>query len=262
MSDPTRLPGLAGRIVVVTGAAGGQGLAESRLLVENGAHVVVADLADEPGDEVRALRDAGPGSVRYHRLDVSSPAEWEELAGSLAGEPVRGLVNNAGVPFRGRLGGLPLEDWNRVIGVNLTGAMLGIQALLPLMGEGSSIVNVGSSAAVTPHYTAAYTASKWGLRGLSAVAAVEFGARGIRSNIVHPGYIETPFMAAAPAAMTAAQLALTPLERLGSPEDVAAAVVFLLSDAARYITGAELAIDGGYAAGGAVKYMSDALRDA
>ena len=85
MSDPTRLPGLAGRIVVVTGAAGGQGLAESRLLVENGAHVVVADLADEPGDEVRALRDAGPGSVRYHRLDVSSPAEWEELAGSLAG---------------------------------------------------------------------------------------------------------------------------------------------------------------------------------
>ena len=184
MSDPTRLPGLAGRIVVVTGAAGGQGLAESRLLVENGAHVVVADLADEPGDEVRALRDAGPGSVRYHRLDVSSPAEWEELAGSLAGEPVRGLVNNAGVPFRGRLGGLPLEDWNRVIGVNLTGAMLGIQALLPLMGEGSSIVNVGSSAAVTPHYTAAYTASKWGLRGLSAVAAVEFGAREITMHEV------------------------------------------------------------------------------
>lgn len=261
MSDVTRLPGLDGRVVVVTGALGGQGMAESRLLVENGATVVVADLAPEGEDAVRELTAAGPGSARYARVDVSSPADWEELAASLAGETVHGLVNNAGVPFRGRLGALPLEDWNRVLGVNLTGAMLGIQALLPLMGEGSSIVNVGSSAAVTPHYTAAYTASKWGLRGLSAVAAVEFGARGIRSNIVHPGYIETAFMAKAPAAMTAAQLALTPLKRLGRPEDVAAAVVFLLSDAARYITGAELAIDGGYASGGAVTYMSDALRD-
>lgn len=252
-----RFPGLEGRLVVVTGAAGGQGLAECRLLAENGATAVAADLAAEPSDAVRAL----PSTVRYVRLDVASPESWAELAASLAGEQVHGLVNNAGIPFRGRLGELAVEDWNRVLGVNLTGPMLGIQALLPLMTKGSSIVNVGSSAAVTPHYTAAYTASKWGLRGLSGVAAMELGSRGVRSNIVHPGYIETPFMAKAPAAMTAAQLALTPLERLGRPEDVAAAVVFLLSDAAAYITGAELAIDGGYAAAGAVKHLSDALRD-
>ncbi|MEF2978425.1 SDR family NAD(P)-dependent oxidoreductase [Subtercola sp. YIM 133946] len=262
MTGSLLLPGLDAQVVVVTGAAGGQGFAECRVLAENGAHVIATDLAAEPTAELAELGTSGAGSVRYVALDVSSTEGWGALADELAGDTVRGLVNNAGIPFRGRLGELALDDWNRVLSVNLTGAMLGIQAMLPLMTRGSAIVNVGSSAAVTPHYTAAYTASKWALRGLSAVAAVEFGDRGIRSNIVHPGYIETAFMAKAPAAMTTAQLALTPLERLGTPSDVASAVAFLLSDASSYITGAELAIDGGFASGGAVKFMSDSIRAA
>ena len=140
----------------------------------------------------------------------------------LGGTPLRGLVNNAGITHRTRLGQTERADWDRVIAVNLTGPMLGIQALAPLMGEGSSIVNIGSSAALTAHYPVAYTSSKWGLRGLTHVAATEYGPRGIRVNIVHPGFIETPMTANAPSAMREAQLELTPLERFGSPDEVAA----------------------------------------
>ena len=262
MTAEIRLPGLQSAVVVVTGAAGGQGLAECQLLVENGADVVATDLATAPSDALAELATLGPGSLRYIPLDVSSAEGWAALADDLNGRPVHGLVNNAGIPFRGRLGEIERSDWDRVLAINLTGPMLGIQALVPLMVRGSSIVNVGSSAALTPHYTVAYTASKWGLRGLSAVAATEFGARGIRSNIVHPGYIQTPFMARAPEAMTAAQLRLTPLERLGNPGDVAAVVVFLLSDAAGYVTGAELPIDGGFTSSMGTKYMSDSIRAA
>jgi 3alpha(or 20beta)-hydroxysteroid dehydrogenase len=146
-----------------------------------------------------------------------------------------------------------------VIGVNLTGAMLGIQALVPLMSAGGSIVNIGSLAGLNAHHTVAYTTSKWGLRGLTHVAATEFGPRGIRTNIVHPGYIETVMMAAAPAIMTDAQLALTPLERTAQPEEVGSVVAFLLSDLASYVNGAEIPIDGGFSSSGGVKYMSDLI---
>ena len=137
--------------------------------------------------------------------------------------------------------------------------MLGIQALAPLMAEGSSIVNVGSSAALNGHYPVAYTTSKWGLRGLTHVAVTELGPRGIRVNIVHPGFIETPMTAGAPAAMRETQLALTPLERLGRSGEVAEVVAFLLSDAAAYISGAEIPVDGGSTSSAGAKLMSDRI---
>ncbi len=197
------------------------------------------------------------------RLDVADESHWQALATDLAtdldGAPLRGLVNNAGITHRTRLGQTERADWDRVIAVNLTGPMLGIQALAPLMGEGSSIVNIGSSAALTAHYPVAYTSSKWGLRGLTHVAATEYGPRGIRVNIVHPGFIETPMTANAPSAMRDAQLELTPLERFGSPDEVARVVVFLLSDAAAYVTGAEIPVDGGSTSSAGVKYMSDRI---
>lgn len=246
-------PGLEGRTVVVTGAAGGQGAAEAMLLAASGARVIATDVVDAA---TPALDGTG---VEYRRLDVTDEAGWHDLAAELGGGPLRGLVNNAGITHRARLGDTERADWDRVLAVNLTGPMLGIRTLAPLMAEGSSIVNVGSVAGLTAHYTAAYTASKWGLRGLTHVAATEYGPRGIRVNIVHPGFIETPMTANAPAAMRDAQLALTPLERFGAPDEVAHIVAFLVSDAAAYISGAEIPVDGGFASAGGVKFMADRI---
>ncbi|MDF3141600.1 MULTISPECIES: SDR family oxidoreductase [unclassified Streptomyces] len=239
---------LTGKVIVVTGAARGQGAAEAQALEQAGAKVIATDIQ--------------PDGSNCRRLDVSSESDWAALAADLRETygHVHGLVNNAGVIQRDRLGEVRPEDFAHVHAVNATGPLLGIQYLSPLMPPGSAIVNVGSSAALTGYYPVAYTASKWALRGVSKIAAMELGPRGIRVNTVHPGYIETEMTAAATPAFRETTIRETPLGRSGTVDDIAPLVVFLLSDASSFITGAEIPVDGGLTAHGGVKSISDAMR--
>lgn len=250
---------VAGKLIVITGAARGQGAAEARALAEHGAHVVATDIL--PADEVAGGELDGHAAITYRQLDVGNPADWRALADELRDQhgEVHGLVNNAGLTHRARLMDVELADWERMFRVNTTGPLLGIQAIAPLMRPGAAIVTIGSVAAITPHYTVAYTASKWAVRGLTKVASLELGPRGIRVNLVHPGYIETPMVASAPASFRQANVDSTPLGVVGQVEDVANLVVFLLSDESTYISGAEIAVDGGFSSQGGVKALSDAV---
>jgi 3alpha(or 20beta)-hydroxysteroid dehydrogenase len=242
------------KVVVVTGAAGGQGAAEAQALAREGATVIATDVqSDDPG--------LGEG-IAYRHLDVSRQEDWRALATWLSETHGRvdGLVNNAAIPFRERLGEIEIADFERVIGINLTGALLGIQTLAPLMPRGGSIVNVSSLAGLGGYHGVAYTVSKWGLRGLSRVAGLELGAQGVRVNTILPGYIETPMTATAPDWFRSLNIEETPLGRTGTPEEVAPLVVFLLSDESSYISGAEIVVDGGQSAHGGSKRYSDAGR--
>ena len=155
------------------------GAVESEALAREGATVIAVDITEAEHPTT---------GVIHRRLDVTSEADWASLASWLRDQfgHVDALVNNAGITNRERLGSIAINDWNRVFAVNTTGPMLGMQALVPLMGEGGSIINIASIAALTGHFPAAYTASKWALRGLSRSASLELGDRGIRVNTVMP----------------------------------------------------------------------------
>jgi 3alpha(or 20beta)-hydroxysteroid dehydrogenase len=251
---------LKDKVVVVTGAARGQGAGEARALLDAGAHVVACDQAWPSRD----ANDANDPRLRRRDLDVAAPAAWSALAAELKADfgTVHGLVNNAGIALRSRLGDVDPDAWDRVFAVNTTGPMLGIQTLMPLMPPGSSIVNVGSLAAVTAHAAVAYTSSKWALRGLSKVASMQLGEHGIRVNLINPGFIETPMTDAAPPAFRAANLTNSALGRAGTVGDVVPLVLFLLSDQSAFITGAEIPVDGGQSAHGGAKFNYDVERGA
>lgn len=233
---------VADKVAIITGGAQGMGAADARMLVAEGAKVVIGDILDEPG---QALADELGDAARYVHLDVSDEAQWQAAVDTAVKEfgKVNVLVNNAGIVDVAPLKSLDVQRWNRVLAVNLTGAMLGIKAVLGPMKEagGGSIINVSSIEGLRgASWVHSYVASKWGLRGLTKSAALELAADNIRVNSLHPGFIRTPMTAHFPDDMVAA-----PLGRPGQPEEVATFVVFLASDESSFSTGSEFVVDGG-----------------
>ncbi len=241
---------LAGKVAIVTGAARGQGEAEARLFVAEGARVVLTDVLSEQGEVV--AKDLGE-AARFHPHDVSSPEAWDAVIAFTLREfdHLDVLVNNAGIHHLKLIEEETVEGFDRIIGVNLRGTFLGIRAAIAPMraNGGGSIVNISSLAGVKPYYLhGAYSASKFGVTGLSQVAAIELGRSGIRVNSVHPGPIDTDMLPGRDTMQD--RLAQNPLGRVGRTDEVAELVLFLASDASSYITGATIRIDGGSGAGG------------
>ncbi len=238
------------KTVLITGASRGQGAAEARMFAAAGARVVIADLLDAEGLAlVQSIRAAG-GTADYRHLDVGSELDWRDAV-AFAKSTFGGLhvlVNNAGVSLRGvDLANTSRSDWDRVLAVNLTGPFLGIKAAAPVIREagGGAIVNIGSTAGINGHFAAAYSASKWGLRGLTKAAAMEYADWNIRVNAVHPSIVRTPMVEGADKFVEAMEY-MSAIKGSASLEDVAQAVMFLASDEARYLTGLDLPVDGGF----------------
>nr|WP_227820135.1 glucose 1-dehydrogenase [Agromyces aureus] len=237
---------LGGRVALVTGGARGLGAAYVRALHAAGARVVAADLLD---DEGRALAAELGERARFVHLDVTDEDSWASaVAASIdAFGSIDVLVNNAGIANAAPIEHLTLAKWDAVIAVNLTGVFLGCRAVVPAMkAQGSgSIINISSVEGMrgSPGLHG-YTASKFGVRGLSQSLAVELGASGIRVNSVHPGLILTDMTSR----IDPSKLDI-PLGRPAMPDEVAGTIVFLASDASSFTSGAEFVVDGGMIAG-------------
>lgn len=246
---------LDGRVALVTGAARGQGEAISRLFVDEGANVILGDVLDDLGEKVAV--DLG-GKARYVHLDVTSEGDWARAVDLAVREygKLDALVNNAGVLHFASLADTTVEQFRHVVEVNQVGVFLGMKTAASVIAEagGGTIVNTASiNAFVGVAGTVAYAGSKWALRGMSRTAALELGQQRIRVNTVAPGSVATSMVAPQGVEAMSPQaheaFKRLPLGRIGRPEEIAAAVLFLTSDDSSYCTGAEFVVDGGSLAG-------------
>ena len=231
-----------GKVALISGGARGIGAADARMLVAEGAKVVIGDKRDDEGKALEAeLGDA----ARYVHLDVTKQEDWQAAVATTVDEfgKLDVLVNNAGIANGSTIQQFDLDQWQRILDINLTGTFLGIQAATDAMiaAGGGSIINVSSIEGIrgTP-WAHGYVASKWAVRGLTKSVAMELAPHGIRCNSIHPGLIKTPLTEGIPEDMIT-----IPLGRAGRPEEVASFVLFLASDESSYATGAEFIMDGG-----------------
>jgi 3alpha(or 20beta)-hydroxysteroid dehydrogenase len=244
---------LTGKTAIITGASQGMGMAHARAFVAHGAKVILGDLNEKAG---KALASELGSSAIFVKQDVARAEDWKAVLqeGEKRFGTVNVLVNNAGI--LGTLAAtidLSEAEFLRVCAVNQTGVFLGMQTVLPGMirAGGGSIVNISSVAGLVAIYGApnlAYVASKFAVRGMTKQVAVEYGAKNIRVNSVHPGYIKTPMMVAATDENGGEALTQIPLRRMADASEVSNLVVFLASDESAFITGTEHVIDGGMTA--------------
>jgi len=240
---------LDGKVAIITGGARGQGAAEGRLFAAEGARVVLGDVLD---DEGKAVATEIGDAARYVHLDVTDEEQWAAAVTYVEDEfgPVTTLVNNAGILLFQSVQKTTLAEFERVMQVNVTGVFLGMKAVVASMEQagGGAIVNISSTAGLQGlPFLGAYVASKWAVRGLTKSAAIDLGPKKIRVNSVHPGGIDTPMVAGTTG--DAPFYKRLPVPRMGSADEAARAVLFLCSDDASYIAGAELAVDGGATCG-------------
>lgn len=245
---------VSNKTALVTGAAGGIGLATAALLIEEGARVVLTDIAADVGEQAAAR--LGP-RAKFAPLDVTDPAQWEKVVGETdAAMGLDILINNAGIALLKDIENTSLEEWRAIHSVNLDGVFLGCKHAIAAMKRrgGGSIVNVSSIAGMVGHHSLpAYCSSKAGVRLLTKSVALYCARRGynIRCNSVHPSFAATAMVDAMvdeardPAKMRAALTKAAPLGRLAEPIDVARTILFLASDESAFTTGAEFVVDGG-----------------
>ncbi|GGG34808.1 3-alpha-hydroxysteroid dehydrogenase [Caldovatus sediminis] len=236
-----------GKVVLISGGARGQGAAEARMLVAEGGRVVLGDLLEAEGRALAA--ELGPSAL-FLRQDVTEEADWARAVAAAveAFGALHGLVNNAGIYVPRTLMETDAALFERHMRVNQLGCFLGMKAVVPAMERagGGAIVNISSVAGLRGSPGAiAYSATKWALRGMTKAAALDLAPRGIRVNSVHPGPIDTEMLKVRTPEQNRARVELVPMKRMGTAEEVAKLVLFLLSDDSAYITGAEVAIDGG-----------------
>jgi 3alpha(or 20beta)-hydroxysteroid dehydrogenase len=254
-SGGTPLIDLSSHVAIVTGGARGIGDAVSRLFAEQGATVVVADMLESAGQELAA--QLGP-KVIFRRHDVTDESDWESLVAETAARfgRIDALVNCAGVLITDAIVSFERAQFEKVLQVNLVGTFLGTKhaARVMVRARRGSIVNLSSSGGLQgSNSMAAYASSKWGVRGLTKVAAQELGASGVRCNSIHPGPVNTPMLN--PTGKPAAELTslslfdYMPMRRAAEPLEIAQSCLYLVSDASTFVTGAELAIDGGLTLG-------------
>src|SRR5262252_9638866 len=237
---------LKGKVILISGGARGQGAAEARLFVSKGALVVVGDVLEAEGHQLASELGS---SATFVRQDVTQERDWVtaiNAAENFGG--LHGLVNNAGIYQPRTLTETDTELFERHMRVNQLGCFLGMKTVVPLMQRsgGGSIVNISSVAGLRGSPGAiAYSATKWALRGMTKAAAIDLAPRKIRVNSVHPGPIDTEMIKVRTPEQNRQRVQLVPMKRMGTAEEVASLVLFLLADESGYITGAEVAIDGG-----------------
>ncbi len=244
-----------GKVALVSGGARGIGAATARLLAREGAAVVLADVLEEEGKATEAEISETGGRATFLKLDVTDEENWQRVIDVTVATygKLDVVVNNAGISGRTAVEETEAETWDRVMAVNGKGVFLGTKLAIPELRKagGGSIINISSIYGIVGSETsAAYHASKGAVRIFTKAAAIQYASEGIRVNSVHPGFVDSPMTAASHALPGVHDLRVgrTPLGRMGTPEDIAAGVLYLASDESSFVTGSELVIDGGMTA--------------